>query len=94
MVTICSRLRGKHFRRGRSLHGLKPGVPERHVLKQVQNLQKRIFLFRNRQAAGVSNLLLCVICMFLLFGGQLQVAQAYFAVSLILIIVSLLLSLW
>jgi hypothetical protein len=32
--------------------------------------------------------------MFLLFGGQLQVAQACFAVSLILMIVSLLLSLW
>lgn len=32
--------------------------------------------------------------MFLLFGGQLRVAQACFAVSLILMIISLLLSLW
>ena len=70
------------------------GVPELPVLKQIQNLRKRIFLIRNMQAAGVSSLLLCVICMFLLFGGQLQVAQACFAVSLILMIVSLLLSLW
>ena len=46
------------------------------------------------QAAGGSSLLLCVICMFLLFGGQLRVAQACFAASLILMNVSLLLSLW
>jgi hypothetical protein len=78
----------------RSLHALRPGVPELAVLKQIRNLRKRIFLIRNMQAAGVTSLLLCVICMLLLFGGQLQVAQACFAVSLILMIGSLLLSLW
>jgi hypothetical protein len=78
----------------RGLHALKPGVPERAVLKQIRNLRKRIFLIRNMQAAGVTSLLLCVICMFLLFAGQLQVAQACFAASLILMIGSLLLSLW
>jgi lysylphosphatidylglycerol synthetase-like protein (DUF2156 family) len=78
----------------RSLHALKPGVPELAVIRQIENIRKRIFLIRNMQAAGVSSLLLCVICMFLLFGGQLRAAQACFAMSLILMIVSLLLSLW
>jgi len=78
----------------RSLHALKPGVSEPPILKQIQNIRRRIFLIRNMQAAGVSSLLLCVVCMFLLFGGHAQMAQGCFAASLILMIVSLLLSLW
>jgi hypothetical protein len=57
----------------RSLHALKPGAPEPTILKQIKSLRKRIFLIRNMQAAGVSSLLLCVVCMFLLFGNQLEV---------------------
>jgi hypothetical protein len=37
--------------------------------------------------------LLCVICIFLLFGGQVLIAEAVFGTSLALMIVSLLLSL-
>jgi hypothetical protein len=78
----------------RSLHVLKPGVPEATILKQIQNLRRRILLIRNMQATGIMSLLLCVMCMFLLFGGQVFIAQAVFAASLSLMIVSLLLSLW
>lgn len=78
----------------RSLHALKPGVPELQVLKQIENLRNRIFLIRNMQAAGVSSLLLCVICMFYFSEANCRGAQACFAASLILMIVSLLLSLW
>ena len=46
------------------------------------------------QAAGVTSLLLCVICMFLLFASQFIFAQVCFAVSLVLMIWSLVLSLW
>jgi Protein of unknown function (DUF2721) len=45
------------------------------------------------QAAGVTSLLLCMICMFLLFSNQLHVAQACFAISLVFMIASLVLSL-
>jgi hypothetical protein len=45
------------------------------------------------QAAGVTSLLLCVVCMFLLFSSQLRVAQACFAGSLAFMIASLVLSL-
>jgi hypothetical protein len=78
----------------RGLHALNPAEPEPAVLKQIRNLRKRIFLIRNMQATGITSLLLCVICMFLLFGGQVLIAEAFFGASLVLMIVSLLLSLW
>jgi hypothetical protein len=77
----------------RNLHALKASGPEQLVLKQIQNLRRRLLLIRNMQAAGVTSLLLCVICMFLLFSSQLRVAQACFAVSLAFMIASLVLSL-
>jgi uncharacterized protein DUF2721 len=78
----------------RNLHALEPGEPETRVLKQIQNLRRRILLIRNMQAAGVTSLLLCVICMFLLFASQVIFAQVCFAISLALMIGSLVLSLW
>ena len=78
----------------RSLHALKPGAPEPTVLDQIKNIRKRILLIRNMQATGISSLLLCVICMCLLFEGQVHIAQALFIASLALTLsVSLLLSL-
>jgi hypothetical protein len=78
----------------RSLHTLQPAEPEPAVLEQIKNLHKRILLIRNMQATVITSLLLCVICMFLLFGGQVLMAEAIFGASLALMIVSLLLSLW
>ena len=77
----------------RSLHGSTPGAPEQVVLRQIQNLRRRLLLIRNMQATGVTSLLLCVVCMFLLFANQLGAAQACFAVSLVFMIASLVLSL-
>ena len=77
----------------RNLHALKAGDPEQFVLKQIHNLRRRLLLIRNMQAAGVTSLLLCVICMFLLFSSQFRIAQACFAVSLAFMIASLVLSL-
>jgi hypothetical protein len=59
-----------------SLHAINPGAPEPTVLEQIKNIRKRILLIRNMQATGISSLLLCVICMCLLFEGQVQIAQA------------------
>jgi uncharacterized membrane protein YtjA (UPF0391 family) len=77
----------------RSLHAINPGAPEPTVLEQIKNIRKRILLIRNMQATGISSLLSCVICMFLLLGGQAHIAQALFIASLVLMIVSLLFSL-
>ena len=63
----------------RSLHAINPGAPEPTVLEQIKNIRKRILLIRNMQATGISSLLLCVICMFSLFGGQAHIAQSFIA---------------
>jgi hypothetical protein len=63
----------------RSLHALNPSAPEPVVLEQIKNVRKRILLIRNMQATGISSLLLCVICMFSLFGGQAHIAQSFIA---------------
>src|SRR5438132_438691 len=57
----------------RSLHAINPGAPEPTVLEQIKNIRKRILFIRNMQATGISSLLLCVVCMFLLFGGQAHI---------------------
>ena len=51
-------------------------------------------MIRNMQVLGVLSLLLCVVCMFVIFAGNLQVAEYIFGLSLILLIVSLAISAW
>ena len=64
------------------------------LLGQIKNLRKRVILIRNMQAFGVLSLLLCVVCMFLLFADE-QIAGRYtFGISLILLIISLGLSVY
>jgi hypothetical protein len=67
--------------------------PNPVYLEQIHNLRRRIRLTRNMQFAGVSSLLLCTLCMFLLFYGETVPAEVIFAASLILMIFSLILSL-
>ena len=45
------------------------------------------------QAFGVSSFFLCVLCMFVLFAGQLTLGKWIFGASLVLLLVSLALSL-
>lgn len=73
----------------RSLHDRYEANPDDILVAQIGNLRYRIMLIRNMQALGVSSLLLCVVCMFLLFAGQLLLGKVVFAVSLILMIASL-----
>jgi hypothetical protein len=56
---------------------------------QISNLRTRIVLIRNMQAAGVLSLISCTISMvFLLFSSQ-PGGQAFFAISLLLMFLSL-----
>ena len=73
----------------RTLHAKYKEDPHDMILGQIKNLRKRVILIRNMQAFGVMSLLLCVVCMFLLFANE-QIAGRYtFGVSLILLIISL-----
>lgn len=62
------------------------------IIRQINNLRKRIYIIRNMQGFGILSFFLCVLCMFLFFNGQKVLAQYVFGLSLILLMISLVLS--
>jgi hypothetical protein len=78
----------------RSLHAQyqKDGAPV--LLGQIENLRRRLSLIRDMQLLGVLSLLLCVVCMFVLFVELVLVADVIFGISLVLMTGSLALSAW
>lgn len=64
------------------------------VLRQIENLRRRIALIRRMQEMGVSSFLLCALSMFLIFIELILVAQYVFGASLFLLVVSLVFSLY
>jgi hypothetical protein len=77
----------------RSLYDRYNTAHDDNLLGQIANLRHRVYLIRNMQIAGVLSLLFCVISMFALFGGWIVGGQWSFAIALILLIISMLLSL-
>lgn len=76
----------------RSLHGKYMQDPRSVIFGQIENLRKRISLIKQMQIWGVGSLLLCVVCMFLLYIGYYNYGAIVFSVSLIMLMTSLLLS--
>ena len=64
-----------------------------HIIGQIRNLRRRIFLIRNMQWLGVFALFLCVISMFLIFENRPIIARNIFLVSMVSLILSLAISL-
>jgi hypothetical protein len=64
------------------------------VIRQIANLRSRITMMRRMQALGVTSFILCALSMFLVFIDLLLVAQYVFGVSLFLLVVSLVFSLF
>lgn len=64
-----------------------------NLLGQIANLRYRVYLIRNMQIFGVLSLLMCVASMFALFADWITAGQWSFAIALILMIVSMLISL-
>jgi hypothetical protein len=77
----------------RNLHGRYQDEDDENLLGQIANLRYRVYLIRNMQIAGVLSLLFCVVSMFALFAGWTAGGQWSFAIALILMIVSMLISL-
>ncbi len=73
----------------RELHKSYKSNPEDIILAQISNLRYRVVLIRNMQAYGIASFFLCVLCMFLLFAGQLLLGKVIFGVSLLALLVSL-----
>ena len=78
----------------RTLHSKYKETPEPILFGQIKNLRKRIDLIRDMQIFGIVSLLLCVICMFLLYIMMIVIAEIIFGIALLLLIGSLVLSVW
>jgi len=77
----------------RNLHANYKANPDNILLGQIENLRKRAHLTKHMQGVGVASLVLCVLCMFLLFAGQIEIGKYIFGLSIIVLLISLLLSL-
>jgi hypothetical protein len=77
----------------RSLHADYKADPSPGYLAQIDNLRRRIRLIRNMQFSGVFSLLLCIICMGLLFYELPVPAEIVFSIAMLFMIASLILSL-
>jgi hypothetical protein len=63
------------------------------IIHQIKNLRTRLTMIRLMQILAVTSFLLCVICMFLIFTNKQSVAHWLFAVSMVSLMSSMLLSL-
>jgi len=77
----------------RKLHADYQVAPYPAYLGQIANLRYRIRLVRNMQFCGVLSLLLCTVCMFLLFCGLITPSEIVFCLSLVVMMISLIISL-
>lgn len=77
----------------RSLHEKYKKDPNVILMGQIKNLRYRVELIKHMQAAGISSLFVCVVCMFTLFAGWVDIGKYLFAFSLLLMLASLGLSL-
>ena len=73
----------------RNLHAKFKENPDHIIIGQIQNLRKRLLLTRTMQSLGIGSLLLCVLCMFLIYIDLQLAAEVIFGVALILLIISL-----
>lgn len=73
----------------RTLHANYKKNPEEVIVGQIQNLRKRLVLTRTMQLLGIGSLLLCVLCMFLVYIDLQLSAEIIFGIALMLLIISL-----
>jgi len=62
------------------------------LVNQIHNLRRRLMMIRWMQVFGVTSILMCVITMFLVYEGWQIWAKILFALSLLLMITSLIIS--
>jgi hypothetical protein len=78
----------------RNLHDKYRETHDEVIFGQIKNLRKRLYLIRSMQIAGLLSLLLCVLCMFLIYINLILISEILFGIALILLTVSLVLSIW
>lgn len=80
-LTVAARIR--------SLHENYKNSRDANIAGQIKSLRLRVQLIKNMQSLGVACLILCVLCMFVLFAGFQVAGKIIFAASLCLLILSL-----
>ncbi len=78
----------------RQFIALFPEKRDDSIIGQISNFRIRLQIIKYTQLFGVMSFFFCVLCMFLVFAGAILAAEIIFAASLILLMGSLLLSLY
>lgn len=79
----------------RKLHTeYKAGEQTPIIIQQIKNLRHRINYIRYMQGLGVFSFSLCVVCMYCIYNGWMQIANYIFAGSLLSLLTSLIISLF
>jgi peptidoglycan/LPS O-acetylase OafA/YrhL len=78
----------------RTLHARFKENPDQILVGQIHNLRKRLSLTRTMQLLGIGSLLLCVVCMFLVYIDFQLAGEILFGIALVMLIISLAISIW
>lgn len=73
----------------RNLHRSHTEKPNPVLLLEIKSMRRRMHLIRDMQSFGIVAIILCTICMFLLFRGYYRAGAAVFGVSMVCMLLSL-----
>jgi hypothetical protein len=73
----------------RNLHRTHTEKPKPVYLLEIKSMRRRMGLIRDMQSFGMFALILCMICMFLIFRGYNRAGELAFGASLICMLLSL-----
>ncbi len=76
----------------RQLSNLENAHSKKVVVRQIENLRRRLQVIRQMQATGVLSFVFCTMAMFALLLGWMFTGQVLFAINMVLLVVSLLFS--
>ena len=68
--------------------------PDDRLLSQIKILRRRIGMIRKMQTFAVAAMLSSMVCMLMIFQGWHEIGHVLFFVALVMMVVSLLFSLW
>lgn len=73
----------------RNLHRSHAEKPNPVLLLEIRSMRRRMHLIRDMQSFGIAALILCTVCMFLLFRGYYRAGEAVFGGSILCMLLSL-----
>ncbi|MEO5647372.1 MAG: DUF2721 domain-containing protein [Chitinophagaceae bacterium] len=84
-LAIANRIRNLH-------EGYQQSATKTVALQQIKSLRARINLIRYMQAMGALSFLCCVLCMYAIYRVWIELANVIFAISLLTLLISIVLS--